>query len=113
MNHLHIHRLFLDPNQSYFLFGPRGTGKSTMVFGRHPDATVINLLLSSTRQRYLARPEMLLNVVRATVPGSTIIIDEIQKAPELLSIVHMLIEEKQNWKVTIQHSSVSAIFWQS
>lgn len=105
MNHLHIQRLFLEPNQSYFLFGPRGTGKSTMVTRRHPHATLINLLLSNIQRQYLARPEMLLNVVRAEPRGQTIVIDEIQKAPELLSLVHILIEEKQDWKFILTGSS--------
>lgn len=39
----YIERLFEEPESSYFLFGPRGTGKSTMVQHRHPDALVIDL----------------------------------------------------------------------
>src|SRR5690606_30931537 len=74
MNHFHINRLFLEPNQSYFLFGPRGTGKSTMVIHRHPNAMLLNLLLSNIQRQFLARPEMLLDVVRSQPRGQTIII---------------------------------------
>jgi len=100
-----IHRLFLEPKQSYFLFGPRGTGKSTMVIQRHPGALLINLLRADVRYQYLAHPEKLLDVVRAQSSGQTIIIDEIQKAPALLSLVHMLIEEKRGWRFILTGSS--------
>lgn len=105
MDYSHVNRLFLEPGQSYFLFGPRGTGKSTMVKRRHPDALVIDLLLSNSRRQYMTRPERLLEVVRAQPPGQTIILDEIQKVPELLSLVHVLIEEKKNWKFILTGSS--------
>ncbi len=105
MNYLHIKRLFLEPRQSYFLFGPRGTGKSTMVERRHPEALLINLLLPDVRRQYLARPESLLEIVRAQPVGKTIILDEIQKMPELLSLVHLLIEEKKDWKFILTGSS--------
>lgn len=101
----HIPRLFEEPDQSYFLFGPRGTGKSTLVKHRHPDALLINLLSASTRHIYLANPEKLLEVVRAQSKNKTIIIDEIQKAPELLSLIHILIEEKQGWRFILTGSS--------
>ena len=105
MDNLHIQRLFLEPRQSYFLFGPRGTGKSTMVLQRHPNALVINLLLPSVRYQYLANPEKLLDVVRAQPKNQVIIIDEIQKVPELLTLVHILIEEKNGWKFILTGSS--------
>ena len=105
MENLHIERLFLEPDQSYFLFGPRGTGKSTLAGHLHPNSLVINLLLPNTLRQYLANPEMLLDVVRAQTPGQTIIIDEIQKAPELLPLVHLLIEEKKNWQFILTGSS--------
>lgn len=100
-----VQRLFVEPDQSYFLFGPRGTGKSTLVKERHPNALYINLLLSPTKRELLARPENLLERVRALPKGHTIIIDEIQKVPELLSLVHVLIEEKNNWKFILTGSS--------
>lgn len=102
---LQVKRLFLEPTQSYFLLGPRGTGKSTLVLQRHPKALLINLLLPDLRLQYLARPEALLEVVRAQPQGHTIILDEIQKAPELLSLVHVLIEEKKGWQFILTGSS--------
>ena len=76
-----------------------------MVEGRHPDGLFINLLLPNTLRQYLARPEKLLDIVRAEAPKQTIIIDEIQKAPELLSLVHILIEEKKEWQFILTGSS--------
>ena len=100
-----VKRLFLLPDQSYFLFGPRGTGKSTLVRNSYPDATYINLLLVRERMHYEANPNRLLEVVRAQPKGSVIIIDEIQKVPELLPLVHVLIEEKQGWTFVLTGSS--------
>lgn len=105
MPNLQVKRLFEEPGQSYFLFGPRGTGKSTMVRKRHPEALYINLLLAQTKRELLARPEKLLDLVRAQPNGQYIIIDEIQKVPELLSLVHVLIEEKKGWKFILTGSS--------
>jgi len=101
----HRSRVFQEPDQSYFLLGPRGTGKSTMVERRHPDAVFINLLVPTVRRQFLTRPERLLDIVRAQSDGKTIVIDEVQKAPELLSLVHVLIEEKRGWKFILTGSS--------
>lgn len=101
----YINRVFKEPNTSYFLFGPRGTGKSTMVLKNNPDALVIDLRLSEMRYRLSANPDFLVELVSAQPQGKTIIIDEIQKIPELLSIVHMLIEKKQQWKFILTGSS--------
>jgi predicted AAA+ superfamily ATPase len=99
-----IKRYFRGSEQSYFLFGPRGTGKSTWLKEHHPDALYINLLVPDILREYLAYPERL----EARVKGSKskqIIIDEIQKAPALLSVVHSLIEEKMGWQFILTGSS--------
>jgi uncharacterized protein len=101
----YIKRLFKEPIQSYFLFGPRGTGKSTMVAKNNPHALVIDLRLSDMRYRLSANPDYLLELVRAQPEGKAIIIDEIQKVPDLLSLVHILIEEKRRWKFILTGSS--------
>lgn len=72
---------------------------------RYPNALVIDLLLSDVRRRYTATPEHLLEVVRAQPNGQVIVIDEIQKVPELLSLVHVLIEEKKDWQFVLTGSS--------
>lgn len=96
---------FLTPlNQSYFLFGPRGTGKSTWLKINYPEALRIDLLKPDIYRQYQARPERLTETVRASV-SKTIIIDEVQKIPELLNVVHLLIEEKQGWQFILTGSS--------
>ncbi len=99
-----IKRFFKGSDQSYFLFGPRGTGKSTWLKFRYPDALLINLLKPDVLREYLAYPERLELRVKAS-QAKQIIIDEIQKAPDLLSVVHSLIEEKQGWQFILTGSS--------
>ncbi len=105
MNLHYIKRIFKEPEQSYFLFGPRGTGKSTMTENNHPDALCIDLRLAEIRYRLTANPDHLKELVSAQPDGTTIIIDEIQKIPELLSVVHLLIEKKRQWKFILTGSS--------
>ncbi len=100
-----IKRLFQEPQKSYFLFGPRGTGKSTLANWRHPDALLIDLRLNRERLRFTADPDLLKSLVQAQPDGSTIIIDEIQKVPELLPVIHLLIEEKRQWKFILTGSN--------
>ncbi len=95
----------LPKKQSYFLFGPRGTGKSTQVKMSYPDALYIDLLLTDVRRRFEAYPEELVKVVRSLKEGAVVIIDEIQKVPELLSIIHALIEEKKEIQFVLTGSS--------
>jgi len=78
---------------SFFLFGPRGTGKSTLIKKRYPDSTYIDLLESGTYRRLLAEPERLeqLLLKDKSIP---VVIDEIQRVPSLLNEVHRLIEGK-------------------
>ncbi len=83
----------LQSRKSFFLFGPRGTGKTTWLRQRLPDALFVNLLRSDFYLPLSANPAHL----RALIPqGYTgwIVIDEIQRVPELLNEVHDLIESK-------------------
>ncbi len=99
-----ILRLFSPAKQSYFLFGPRGTGKSTWLKTHYPDGHFIDLLNPSELRHFQARPERLEEVVQAT-DSKTIILDEIQKIPEILTVVHRLIEQKQGWQFVLTGSS--------
>ena len=85
-------RFFQAPQQSFFLFGPRGTGKSTWLKCHYPSAELIDLLAPEVFRAYSARPERLREVTGGA-KSKTIIIDEVQKIPELLDVVHGLIEE--------------------
>jgi len=99
-----IQRFFKGSELSYFLFGPRGTGKSTWLAAHYPKALYIDLLNPEVLREYLAYPERLGPRVRGS-EHQCIIIDEIQKAPTLLSIVHSLIEEKKGWQFILTGSS--------
>ncbi|MDI6735827.1 MAG: AAA family ATPase [bacterium] len=100
-----INRFFKEPEGSFFLFGPRGTGKSTWVKHRFKEAMCIDLLSPEEFRIYSARPERLEERVRACADNQVFIIDEVQKVPELLSVVHRLIEEKRGWKFILTGSS--------
>ena len=89
--------------QSYFLFGPRGVGKSWFVGNRYKKALIFDLLDSEIYTRLSASPRRLSEYI----PNSFkqwVIIDEIQKIPELLNEVHRLIE-KRNLKFILTGSS--------
>ena len=80
--------------ESFFLWGPRQTGKSTLLRRTYPAARWIDLLKSEEFRRYVARPESLREEIQATGADrkQQIVIDEIQKAPALLNEVHWLME---------------------
>ena len=84
------------PNEnSFFLFGARGTGKTTLLKVLFPDALTIDLLDNRTVEELMMAPHHL----EAMIAGSSashIIIDEIQKIPKLLDEVHRLIEKSEN-----------------
>lgn len=100
-----IKRHFNVPGQSFFLFGPRGTGKSTWLKQQYGGALFINLLETDVLREYLARPERLIAVVDGNPQHRVIILDEIQKAPVLLSVVHALIEQKRGLTFVLTGSS--------
>ncbi len=81
-------------DKSFFLFGPRGTGKTTWVKKSFPKALYLDLLEAELYTMLLANPQRLENLIP---PKSKewIIIDEVQKIPELLNEVHRLIEKNK------------------
>ncbi len=99
-----VGRFFQAPEQSFFLFGPRGTGKSTWLKSHYPEAIVIDLLAPELFRLYSARPERLREVTSGS-KVKTIIIDEVQKVPELLDVVHELIEEGNGFQFILTGSS--------
>jgi predicted AAA+ superfamily ATPase len=84
-------RLLQAPATSFFLFGPRGTGKSTWVRDQWGTSVYIDLLAASNYLPLQADPQRLVERLPAD-PGIWIILDEIQRAPRLLDEVHRLIE---------------------
>lgn len=82
------------PDESFFLFGARGTGKTTWLRGNLADAKWIDLLDSKTFLSLSRDPSLLEGWLGNQKKNSWVVIDEIQKMPGLLDIVHRLIEAK-------------------
>ncbi len=101
----YIKRSINPPKGSYFLLGPRGTGKSTWLLHHYPDALRIDLLLGEEERRFSAYPEKIRDVAAALPRGSTLILDEVQRVPRLLPEVHALIEEKRDLQFIMTGSS--------
>ncbi len=81
-----------NPNRSFFLWGTRQTGKSTLLRQLYPEAKVIDLLQSDTFALYVQKPSRLRDLDIGT---SFIVIDEVQKIPALLDEVHWCIENQK------------------
>ena len=81
--------------KSHFLFGPRSTGKSTLIKDQiNEKYLVINLLRNEYFMALSQSPESLEDMINTVKNQEFVIIDEVQKIPELLNEVHRLIEEK-------------------
>ena len=70
----------------------RGTGKSTRLRARYPDAAWIDLLDAATEHNYYSRPERLIEFLAVQAGSGTVVIDEIQRVPELLPLAHRRID---------------------
>ncbi len=77
--------------ESAFLWGARQTGKSTLLKALFPDSLYFDLLFSDEYNRFLRNPALLREIVLASGTSDIVIIDEIQKIPELLNEIHWLI----------------------
>ena len=98
-------RFLALPQGSFFLFGPRGTGKTTWLASTLPDALVVDLLKPEEYRRLAARPERLRELVLGTPAGNDVVIDEIQRVPELLNVVHDLMESARGYRFILTGSS--------
>ncbi|MBM4323249.1 MAG: ATP-binding protein [Deltaproteobacteria bacterium] len=88
-------RLLSPPKaKSFFLFGPRGTGKTTWVKSAFPKAVYIDLLEAELFNDLTANPQRLSSFIPSDFKD-WVIIDEIQRIPDLLHEVHRLIESKK------------------
>ncbi len=83
-------------SETFFLWGPRQTGKTTLLRQTYGDARWVDLLKAEEFRRYVARPELLRQEIEAEPldRGRQIVIDEIQKVPTLLDEVHWLLENR-------------------
>lgn len=81
--------------ESLFLWGARQTGKSTLLKQLFPDALWFDLLKSDIYRRYQKDHSQFREVILANTSSSVVVVDEIQKIPELLDEIHWLIENHQ------------------
>lgn len=96
-----IKRLKKLPNKSFILFGPRGVGKSTIIQQQISPKVEINLLHSKEYLSLTQNPDLLLNRVAHLQVGDWVFIDEVQRVPEILNIVHDIYEKKRlNFAIT-------------
>ena len=87
-------RILRAPKGSFFLFGPRGTGKSTWLRNSFPRAHTVDLLDEALYQTYLADIGRFAAELRALRPGAMVVLDEVQRLPALLNEVHRHMEER-------------------
>lgn len=90
-----LSRLLRPPKASFFLVGPRGTGKSTWIRANFPSAKNYDLLRTHETIRFAREPGILRQELEHSPRGSWVVIDEIQKVPALLDEVHALMEDHQ------------------
>jgi uncharacterized protein len=90
-----ITRILKTPDQSFFLLGPRGSGKTTWLRSMFPNAHVIDLLSEETYHRLLSNPGQFADELRPILDGRWVIVDEVQRLPHLLNEVHRFMEERR------------------
>jgi predicted AAA+ superfamily ATPase len=86
----------LPCNRSFFLFGPRQTGKSSLINARFAENSwLVNLLHSEEFARYSKHPEQYRLDVEQKIKNGVLcfVLDEVQRIPDLLQEVHALIEK--------------------
>ena len=85
----------LSQSQSFFILGPRGSGKSTLIKQRYSqNCLYIDLLDPQIEDRYRLNPALLKQELAGQPQVKRVIIDEVQKLPRILDSVHQLMEEK-------------------
>ena len=104
MNPAPLRRLLQLPSRTFFLFGPRSVGKSTWLRQVLPEAVFLDLLDASLYLELAQHPHALESVVGHSTEGSWVVLDEIQKVPELLDEVHRLVETRR-WRFALCGSS--------
>ncbi len=95
------------PDRSYFLFGPRQTGKTTFLKTEFPEAWFIDLLDARTFRDFSTYPELLRE--RLDPQQRLIVIDEIQRLPGLLNEVHSLMERNKDLRFILTGSSARSL----
>ena len=97
-----------EPEETLFLWGPRQTGKSTLLRETYADAIWVDLLKADQFRKYLNAPERLRQEISAGNDNRIVVIDEIQKVPDLLDEVHWMMEN-QNRRFVLCGSSARKV----
>jgi len=102
----------LSQKKSFFLLGPRQTGKSTLLHEHVPDVQYFDLLDPALFAEFSARPELLIGHLKALQSSSRrkdklkyIVVDEIQKMPKLLDTVQFILGQERNLAIILTGSS--------
>ncbi|CAN5504038.1 ATP-binding protein [soil metagenome] len=98
-------RVLTPSKGSFFLLGPRGTGKTLWTRQAYPDAIRIDLLDPETFRLYAAKPERLRERVEGAQAATVVVVDEVQKLTSLLEVVHLLISEGSTHQFVLTGSS--------
>lgn len=91
---MHFNRVLTPPKKSFFLLGPRATGKSTWLKKHFQNSFRIDLLRNDTFFSLMSSPAEFREQILAHPPSTWIIVDEIQRMPVLLNDIHSLIENE-------------------
>ena len=96
----------LSQKHSFFLFGARGTGKTTLLKQSFPKKNTlwVNLLSFNEEDRFSRNPDLLTQLIAET-PYKRVIIDEVQKIPKILDIVQLEIEKNKTLQFILTGSS--------
>jgi len=98
----------LPDSLSFFLFGARATGKSSLIAERFDlqSTYIIDLLVSAEEDRFSRDPDLFARLVEGLPPEmTTVVIDEVQKVPRLLDVVHHLIAKNSPIRFILTGSS--------
>jgi len=98
------------PKRSFFLFGPRGIGKSTWARENLRQARRFDLLDEALYQDLLADPSLLSGQLATLPPQSWVVLDEIQRIPALLNEVHRFIEQRRDLGERMAHVQQPVLF---
>jgi uncharacterized protein len=94
-------------SNSFFLFGARGTGKTSLLRERFTTESTLylDLLKDSEFERLSTRPDDFLDQLKVLPSITRVIIDEVQKVPQLLDLVHLILEEERKHQFILTGSS--------
>ncbi len=98
----------LSKSNSFFLFGPRGTGKTTLIRSQFSDqrAVYVNLLDNTIMDQLLLDATRFIDIIDSPENrAKSVIIDEVQKLPQLLNIAHTQIQERKRQFILTGSSS--------